>query len=348
MSALRSALSWVAPGTELRDGLERILRGHTGALIVLGHDENVAAMCSGGFELHVRFTATRLRELAKMDGAVVLDMENHTITHANVQLVPSADIPTSETGMRHRTADRVAKETGFPVISVSQSMRMIALYVDGKRHVIEQSDVIISRGNQALNTLERYRARLDEVLIHLTAVELRGIVTVNDVAQVLQRFEMVVRIWDEIDSYVAELGVDGRLIKLQLDELIAGVERDFELVLAEYSRVPPDQVREELAELSTSQLVELTNVAATLGLGTDTLGGEQPLDCRGLRLLAHIPRLPFAIVEELASHFASIDQLLAAGAAQLQEVEGVGPQRARTIHEGLARLLKRSTRDGVV
>lgn len=348
MSALRSALACVAPGTELRDGLERILRGHTGALIVLGLNDTVESICSGGFHLNVRFTATRLRELAKMDGAVVLDMDNHTITHANVQLLPAADIATSETGMRHRTADRVAKQTGFPVISVSQSMRMIALYVDGIRHVVEQSDVIISRGNQALNTLERYRARLDEVLTHLTALELRSMVNVNDVAQVLQRFEMVVRIWNEIDSYVAELGVDGRLLKLQLDELIAGVDRDFELVLAEYSRVPPDQVREELAALSTGQLVELTNVAATLGLGTDTLGGEQPLSTRGLRLLARIPRLPFAIVEELASHFDSIEQLLDATTAQLQEVEGVGPQRARTIHDGLARAQKRSAREGVV
>lgn len=348
MSALRSALACVAPGTELRDGLERILRGHTGALIVLGLNDTVESICSGGFHLNVRFTATRLRELAKMDGAVVLDMDNHTITHANVQLLPAADIATSETGMRHRTADRVAKQTGFPVISVSQSMRMIALYVDGTRHVVEQSDVIISRGNQALNTLERYRARLDEVLTHLTALELRSMVNVNDVAQVLQRFEMVVRIWNEIDSYVAELGVDGRLLKLQLDELIAGVDRDFELVLAEYSRVPPDQVREELGALSTGQLVELTNVAATLGLGTDTLGGEQPLATRGLRLLARIPRLPFAIVEELASHFDSIEELLGASTAQLQEVEGVGPQRARTIHDGLARALKRSAREGVV
>src|SRR5580698_8855243 len=145
----RAALAAVAPGTALRDGLERILRGSTGALIVLGFDQGVADICSGGFELNVGFSPTRLRELAKMDGAIVLDGTADTIVRAAVQLVPDPGIPTDEAGTRHRTAERVARQTGHPVISVSKSMRIIAVYSGGDRYVLEDSAVILSHANQA-------------------------------------------------------------------------------------------------------------------------------------------------------------------------------------------------------
>ncbi|MEP7035305.1 MAG: DNA integrity scanning diadenylate cyclase DisA, partial [Actinomycetota bacterium] len=197
---LRATLAAVAPGTELRDGLERILRGRTGALIVLGHDRVVEAMSTGGFPLSIDFSSTRLRELAKMDGAIVLDREGTHILRAATQLLPDPSIETNESGTRHRTAERVAKQTGFPVVSVSQSMQIVALYVAGRRHVLEGSMAILSRANQALQTLERYKARLDEVAGTLSALEIEDLVTVRDVASVLQRLEMVRRISEEIDS----------------------------------------------------------------------------------------------------------------------------------------------------
>ena len=195
---LRATLAAVAPGTELRDGLERILRGRTGALIVLGHDRTVEEVCTGGFVLDVEFSATRLRELAKMDGAIVTDSDVTQIVRAAVQLVPDPSIETSESGTRHRTAERVAKQTGFPVISVSQSMRIVALYVGGRRYVLEDSDAILAQANQALATLERYKSRLDEVTGTLSALEIEDLVTVRDVSIVVQRLEMVRRISEEI------------------------------------------------------------------------------------------------------------------------------------------------------
>ncbi len=197
---LRSTLAAVAPGGELRDGLERILRGRTGALIVLGFDQTVESICSGGFVLDVEFSATRLRELAKMDGAVVVDAGISRILRAAVQLLPDVTIETSESGTRHRTAERVAKQTGLPVVSVSASMRIIALYVGGQRHVIEDSTTILSRANQALATLERYKSRLDEVSGTLSALEIEDLVTVRDVSAVVQRLEMVRRISEEIEA----------------------------------------------------------------------------------------------------------------------------------------------------
>ncbi|HLK43524.1 MAG TPA: DNA integrity scanning diadenylate cyclase DisA, partial [Thermoleophilia bacterium] len=198
----RATLAALAPGTELRDGLERILRGNTGALIVLGFDKIVESICTGGFVLDVEFSATRLRELCKMDGGVVLDRECQKIVRAGVQFVPDPAIPTSETGTRHRTAERVNRQTGFPVVSVSQSMRLIALYHDEKRTVLEDSGAILSKANQALATLERYKLRLDEVAGTLSALEIEDLVTVRDVAQVAQRLEMVRRIAVEIEGYV--------------------------------------------------------------------------------------------------------------------------------------------------
>src|SRR5947199_177796 len=234
---MRATLAAVAPGTALRDGLERILRGNTGGLVVLGHDKTVEALCTGGFPLDVEFSATRLRELAKMDGAIVLDDSYLRILRAATHLVPDPSIPAEESGTRHRTAERVAAQTGYPVISVSQSMRIIALYLDGTRYVLEDSAAILSKANQALATLERYKLRLDEVSGTLSALEIEDLVTVRDVSAVVQRLEMVRRIADEIEGYVVELGTDGRLLSLQLDELVSGVDIDRELITRDYRPV---------------------------------------------------------------------------------------------------------------
>ncbi|HEY0357831.1 MAG TPA: DNA integrity scanning diadenylate cyclase DisA, partial [Mycobacteriales bacterium] len=260
--ALRSTLAAVAPGTDLRDGLERILRGNTGGLIVLGYDRTVDGLCSGGFPIDIEFSATRLRELAKMDGAVVLSSDGTRIVQAAVHLMPDPSIPTDESGTRHRTAERVAKQTGHPVISVSQSMRIIGLYVAGMRYVLDDSAAILSRANQALATLERYKLRLDEVAGTLSALEIEDLVTVRDSMAVVQRLEMVRRIADEIAGYVIELGTDGRLLALQLDELMAGVDEDRALVVRDYTpsgrrQRSVEEVLCELNSLSGTDLLDL-------------------------------------------------------------------------------------------
>jgi diadenylate cyclase len=345
--SLRTILAWMAPGTPLRDGLERILRGGTGALIVVGWDKGIEALCTGGFVLDVDFSATRLRELAKMDGGIVVDRDCTKIVRAAVQLVPDPAIPTDESGTRHRTADRVNKQTNLPVISVSQSMSIIAIYVNGERYVLEDSNQILSRANQALATLERYKLRLDEVSGTLSALEIEDLVTVRDVCAVAQRLEMVRRIADEIEGYVVELGTDGRLLTLQLDELIAGVGEDRELIARDYlpttsrkSRTVADVLR-ELDELSPTDLLDLASVARALGHGGDD-SLDSAVSPRGFRLLARVPRLPPLVVDRLVGHFGSLQKLLAASIDDLQTVEGVGESRARSVREGLSRLAESS------
>ncbi|MGB9375934.1 MAG: DNA integrity scanning diadenylate cyclase DisA [Mycobacteriales bacterium] len=346
---VRPTLALVAPGTPLRDGLERILRGSTGALVVLGWDADVEALCSGGFPLDVEFSATRLRELAKMDGGIVLATDGSRIMRAAVHLVPDPAIPTEESGTRHRTAERVAVQTGYPVISVSQSMRIIALYVTGQRYVLEGSSAVLSRANQALATLERYKLRLDEVAGTLSALEIEDLVTVRDAMSVSQRLEMVRRISDELEGYVIELGTDGRLLSLQLEELMGGVEEERELLVRDY--VPdaagrrPRTARESLIELqslSATDLLDLSLVARAIGFQGTTEALDGAVSPRGYRLLAKVPRLPPSVIDRLVEHFGGLQKLLAATVDDLQAVEGVGETRARSVREGLSRLAESS------
>ena len=347
---MRASLSAVAPGTALRDGLERILRGNTGGLIVLGFDKTVESMCTGGFVLDVEFTATRLRELCKLDGALVLDKDITKILRAGVQLVPGR-----RRSPPRRPAPGTAPRTASPSRSASrsspsrQSMRLIALYVDGQRRVLEDSAAILSRANQALATLERYKLRLDEVAGTLSALEIEDLVTVRDVTAVAQRLEMVRRIATEIAEYVVELGTDGRLLALQLDELIAGVEPERELVVRDYVPEPTakrsrtvDEALAELDALTHTELLELPIVARALGYTGSPETLDSAVSPRGFRLLAKVPRLPGAIIDRLVEHFGGLQKLLAASVDDLQTVDGVGEARARSVREGLSRLAESS------
>jgi len=352
---IRDVLAMVAPGTALRDGLERILRGRTGALIVLGWDRSVEQVANGGFVLDVGFSATRLRELSKMDGAIILANDGQAIVRAAVQLVPDPTLPTEETGTRHRTADRVSRQTRHPVISVSKSMNIIAIYVDGRRHVLEESAEILSRANQGLATLERYKSRLDEVSATLSALEIENLVTVRDVCVVAQRGEMVRRIRREVDNYVVELGTEGRLLSLQMNELVAGVDSERVLLVRDYL-VPAnnrkkrgvEKALEELAGLTEQDLLDLAKVGRTFGFPDTPEGLETTITPRGFRLLARVPRLPDVITDRIVGHFGGLQKLLAATTEDLQQVEGVGEARARSVRDGVSRLAEASILDRFV
>ena len=343
---LLSTLARIAPGTELAQGLERIQRGRTGGLIVLGNDKQVELISSGGFKINTEYTPTRLRELAKMDGAIVLDASAKQIISAGVQLMPSAEIETQESGTRHRTAERVAVQTGFPVISVSQSMQTITLYAAGERHVLEPAERLLARGNQAIATLERYRHRLDQVTSALSAAEIEDAATVREVLAVMQRTEMLRRTSEEISRYVLELGVDGRLLASQHIELLSGIHIDSQLLLRDYAHAEGEELDieaalEKLHEIPDTQLLEPETLTKILfpSHGADQ---EDQLTPRGYRLLSQIRTVPKAIAERLVASFDSLQSLMAASTSELMEIEGIGEQRARSIREGLARLAESS------
>ena len=351
-ATLRETTGRLAPGTALRDGLERILRGRTGALIVLGYDERVEAICDGGFALDVSFVPTRLRELSKMDGAVVLSNDGSRIVRANVQLVPDPTIPTDESGTRHRSAERTAIQTGYPVISVSHSMNLVTIYVAGERHVVADSATILSRANQAVATLERYKARLDEVSRQLSTAEIEDFVTLRDVMTVVQRLEMVRRIGLEIDYDAVELGTDGRQLRLQLEELLGGNDTARELIVRDYhaSPEPPSKAQTAatlagLDSLSDTELLDFTALSRVFGYPSTVEAQDSALSARGYRAMAVIPRLQFAHVDLLVRRFGSLQGLLAASATDLQSVEGIGAMWARHVREGLSQLAESTISD---
>jgi diadenylate cyclase len=347
--AFTDALAAVAPGTALREGLDRILQGNRGALVVIGDGPEVLAICSGGFLLDAEFTPPRLSELAKMDGAIILAADASRIARANVHLVPNPNVPTSETGTRHRTAERVARSIGVPVVSVSEDMAVIAVYHGDVKHPLEPSARLLNRANQALQTLERYKNRLDTVSGELSALEVEDLVTVREVVVALQRAEMVRRIAEEIRDYIIELGTDGRLVRLQLVELMGGVEDDRRLVIKDYFQVADDwqlsQAMAALAEMSTEDLLDLKLVTAVLRLPVEASDVEISLQPRGYRILSRIPRLPDVVIERVVEHFGSLQKILRATVDDLDEVEGIGEARARAIKEGLSRLAESSILD---
>jgi diadenylate cyclase len=346
--ALLDALAAVAPGRPLREGLDRILQAGMGALIVVGDGPEVLNICSGGFLLDAAFSPQRLSELAKMDGAIILAGDASRIARANVHLVPNPNVPTSETGTRHRTAERVARSIDVPVISVSEDMQVIAVYVDDEKYPLEPIPRLLNKANQALSTLERYKSRLDGVSGALSALEVEDLVTLRDVVTVLQRTEMVRRIAEEIEGHIVELGVDGRLVRLQLEELMGGVDDDRRLVILDYFHEDADwqvgDALEALAELDTDDLLDLKIVASMLHL-SGSIDLDISMQPRGHRLLAKIPRLPDGVIDKIVDRFGNLQKIMRATIDDLDDVEGVGEARARAIKEGLSRLAESSILD---
>lgn len=344
---LLDVLERCAPGEPVREGLDRILRSGRGALVVLGDGEQVQKVCSGGFELDAEFTAHRLAELAKMDGAIICDAQPQRIRRVNVHLVPDSAVPTSESGIRHRTAERTARQTGAPVIAVSEAMHTVSLYVDDLKYTLERVDTILAKTNQALQTLQRYRQRFDEVSSGISGLEVDDLVTLRDVASLLQRAEMSLRIADELGWWIVELGRDGRLVRMQLEELLGRLEEDRSLVVRDYFVArggrKPEGVIGHLAELSPSELVDQTQIARVLGYPANPEALDTAVIPRGYRVLAKIPRIPSGVEENIVKRFGTLPKIMRASMEDLDEVEGVGEARARMIKEGLTRLAESST-----
>jgi diadenylate cyclase len=338
---MREELRKVAPGTRLREGLDMVLAARTGALVVIGDEPGVAELCTGGFLIDTPFTPQRLFELAKMDGAIILDDNAERIIRANAHLVPDSTLPTSETGMRHRTAERVSRQTSALVISVSQRREVVNLYLRGRRLTLEDTEVLLAKASQALQTLQNYRTRLGEVLDRLTHLEFDDLVTLGDVAEAVGRFEMVRRVSHEVVRYIGQLGTDGRLVQMQADELTAGLDEQYILLVRDYASDPSlrhaSNVQLRLAELPLERILEPDAVAHELGL-TASDRAEQHLRARGYRVLAQIPMLPATVVSRIVERFGALPLILQATAADLDEVDGVGTRRAKAIVNGLARI----------
>ena len=339
---LMSALQQIAPGTDLRDAIDDIIRSREGALIVIGDPEALSFLYSGGIALDQPFTSQLLYELAKMDGAIIVNSELTKLAYANVQLMPDPTISSNETGTRHRTAERVAKQTGALVISISQQRSTISVFTGALRYQLGPVPEVLAKTNQALATLETYRQRLEQVLTRLTALEFQNAVVLDDVLVVLQRAQMTTRMAAYVERDCVELGSEGRLIRMQLSEHIGEVPTERDAVVRDYHADPSeDATRVALGQLEAlrySELLDMERLAELLGYGRDVNPLDHSVSPRGFRILSHIPRLPEAITRQVVHGMDGLEAIVRASQRDLEAIAGVGAVRAREIREGLRRL----------
>jgi diadenylate cyclase len=339
---LLRALDTVAPGTPLREGIDNIIQARTGGLILIAEADEVSFLFSGGIKLDIDYTPGLLYQLAKMDGAIVLDLEARKICWANVQLMPDPTILSMETGTRHRTAERVSKQTKALVISISERRDVVSLYIEGMKCILQDIPTVLSKANQGLATLEKYRARLDQLSRRLTHLEFLGSCTLHDVISVLQRAEFVTRMAAEVERYIIELGSEGRLIEMQLEETVVGVIGERAALVRDFVVVDTEENIErtigELASLPHQELLDFGRLAELLGYDRKTSTLEFAVSPRGYRVLSGIPRLPRLVVQKIVDRFGDLEAISNVSEEELASVEGVGEARAREIREGLRRL----------
>jgi diadenylate cyclase len=339
---LLRAIDAVAPGTALREGIDNIVHARTGGLIVVGETEDFAFMLSGGIKLDIDYTPAMLYQVAKMDGAILINSDATTISWANVQMMPDPTIHSSETGTRHRTAERISKQVDALVIAISQRRDVVSLYLDGMKYILQDIPSVLAKSNQALATLNKYRSRLDELSQRLTRAEFNSEVVLYDALAVLQRSELVSRMAVEVERYIVELGTEGRLMEMQLEETMIGVSAERTALIRDYatedSEEALDLITEEIASLPHQDVLDFGRLAEILGYDRKVNTIDFTVRSRGHRLLGQVPRLPRLVVQKIVNQFGSLDQALGAGDDELASVDGVGPARAKEIREGVRRL----------
>lgn len=349
---LINILKIIAPGTLFREGLDNILKAKTGALIIIGDTKEVLDLVDGGFRIDEEYTPARLYELAKMDGAIVLSKDLKRILLANTQIIPSPKILTQETGTRHRTAERTAKQTGELVVSISQRRNIITVFKGDFRYTIEDSSKIVTKANQALQTLENYKRVFDTKLRVLNEYEFNDIVTLDNVITCIQRAEMVNRVAEQVKRSIYELGADGVLVKMQLEELIEDLPQEELLIIKDYiapsRRLLPEKILQNIRLCSQNELIQSEIIARFLGYEQFDNYEEVAVYPRGYRILNKIQRMPNSIVTNLVKTFKSFQHILLADVDKLDEVEGIGEVRARTIKQSLRRMQEQFVFDNLM
>ena len=374
-------LKMIAPGTQIRAGIDNILKAKTGGLIVIGDGKEIQNIIDGGFYVDVEFSPARLYELAKMDGAIILSEDLKRILYANAQLIPDFTITTVETGTRHRTAERVAKQTGKIVISISQRRGIITIYYGNSRYVLEDTAKVMAKSNQALQTVEKYRIVFNNKINLLNEYEFNDIATLNVVVETIQRGEMLYKIAEEVQKSIYELGIEGRLLKMQLDELIDGIEQEEKLVIKDYIQYDKndknktkgkekvknqekvkaqdsndenedieieDVAFKKIRSLSYEDLMKEQLIANILGIKENDNFSDISVYTRGYRILSRVPRMPGFIVDNIVKKFGSWQKILSASAEELDEVDGIGEIRAKTIVQSLKRMQEQYMFDSMI
>lgn len=343
-------LKLTSPGAPLRKGLDNVLMAGTGGLIVIGDDDEILSLVDGGFELNAEYTPSSLYELSKMDGAIVLDEKIEKIRFANTQLMPKKEISTTETGTRHRTAERVAKQTGATVVAISQRRSIITVYKGSKKYVVEDTTTLFSKANQAFQTLEKAKLSQEQAVLNLNALEFADMVTIYDVVFAMSKVEMVLRVTNTMEMYLLALGEEGFLIRNQYEQLIGRTKDEQDFIINDYvlDDLSKETFKKKLSSLSNEELVDLTKIAKIMGFSGYNENLDKPTSPKGYRLLSKIHKLPQGIIYNLIEYFGSFQAILSASIEELDEVEGIGEIRATYIRNGLIKMKKLAVLDRLI
>lgn len=333
----------IAPGTVLREGIDNILNAKTGALIVISSGEEYSEIVDGGFKIDQDFTPASIYELAKMDGAIVISKDIKRILMANVQLVPDHKIKTCETGTRHRTAERVAKQTNELVICISQRRGIITIFKGDFRYVVNDIASVLMRANQMLEVLEKYKVVFDNMLNILSEHEFDDIVSLETVANTIYRSELIMRMESEVRKNIIELGSEGKIVNMQLEELIANVESEEQKIIRDYMNFKDSaktvaKIQNEIRKLDKKDLVNAEKIIKILGYDIDNNVLDLNVSPKGYRILSKMPKMPTSIIDKTVEAFGSLQGVCSASIPELDDVEGVGEVRAKIINQSLRRL----------
>ena len=335
-------LKFVAPGTEIRSGIDTILDAGTGGLIILGCTEEILNICDGGFYINTKYNPQRIYELAKMDGAIILNNDVNEIIYASVQLQPDSNIPTIESGTRHRTAERVAKQTGNKVVAISQRRKRVTIYKGNLKYTLRNISEIITEANQAIKTLERFSDVIDKALANLTVMEFEDLVTLFEVTTILQKFVLILKVTEEIEKYIVELGVEGRLLEIQFEEIIIDLKKEIEALIKDYYNSDKDgfdleNIFNKFRDLSEKEEIEIEDIAFILGYKKRYETLDQKVIPKGFRLLSRVKRLTNKDISKLTSSFDGLTAILDASEDELAD-ENITKIKARSIKNEIKRL----------
>ena len=329
------------PGQHLRIGVDLIADKKAGALIVIGSTPKLDKISSGGIILNdCTYSPEMLSELSKMDGAIIVDDQVTKILKANVHLNPSDSIQTTQTGTRHRTAERTSATTGLTVIAVSEETSLIKVFQNLKTIELEESSAILGKVNESLQSVDRMRRRFDDAVTELGELEIENSLSNQQVLEVIQRGELLTRLAKQVRSEALRLGGEAGLVLIQIDSLESGVTDTLNLVLKDH--LPAKKYRniaKAIDEISRQSYEELNDI--------DYLGsvlGKLPLDDlstpKGYRVLARLPNLPENLHDSIIQKFKTLPKLLSASPEKLYEIEGIGRGRAQQLRDYFDTLLK--------
>ncbi len=276
-----SILRLISPGTNLRTAIDGIVKAGKGALIVAENDE-LNPIVDGGFRVNAKFSPQKVVELSKMDGAIILSKDMKRINLVNVQLSPSIRIKTSETGTRHKAAERTAKQIGSLVIAISERKKETTIFYKNRKHILKNTSDILRKSSENIQILERQRELFENYLERLNKLEIRNYISLHQAIKTIQKGKVIQKISEELKKTIIEIGNEGVLLKTRLKEILMDVEKETNLIVKDYANIDYKRAILILDALSYEDLLDKDKVFNAL----DCIGKPAPPELKGWRVLS--------------------------------------------------------------